>query len=110
MQASLFIKQLCEGADAINYLHESNVVHGDIKGSNILINDNGHSLLCDFGLTKMTQSKTSTTMRGAGTTRWQSPELWEDIPKSFASDVYAFAMTIVEVCPLTTFNLTGICG
>ncbi|KAG8898464.1 hypothetical protein FRC01_010901 [Tulasnella sp. 417] len=36
-------------------------------------------------------------MRGAGTVRWQSPELWEDVPKSFGSDVYAFAMTIVEI-------------
>ncbi|KIO31707.1 hypothetical protein M407DRAFT_67596, partial [Tulasnella calospora MUT 4182] len=91
------IKLLCEAADAISYLHQNNVVHGDIKGSNILIDDNGHSLLCDFGLTKMTHSRTSTAMRGAGTVRWQSPELWEDEPKSFSSDAYAFSMTIVEV-------------
>ncbi|KAG8914078.1 hypothetical protein FRC01_004235, partial [Tulasnella sp. 417] len=91
------IRLLCEVADAVSYLHGSNVIHGDIKGSNILIHDNGHSLLCDFGLTRVTQSKTSTAMRGAGTVRWQSPELWEDVPKSFGSDAYAFAMIIVEV-------------
>ncbi|KAG8910858.1 hypothetical protein FRC01_006086, partial [Tulasnella sp. 417] len=90
--------RLYEAADAVSYLHDSKVIHGDIKGSNILINDSGKSLLCDFGLTRVTQSKTSTAMRGAGTVRWQSPELWEeDIPKSFGSDVYAFAMTIVEI-------------
>ncbi|KAG8917815.1 hypothetical protein FRC01_002196, partial [Tulasnella sp. 417] len=88
--------RLCEAAYAVSYLHDSQVIHGDIKGSNILINDNGHSLLCDFGLSRETRSKTSTAMRGAGTVRWQSPELWEDVPKSFGSDVYAFAMTIVE--------------
>ncbi|KAG9044855.1 hypothetical protein FS837_007412 [Tulasnella sp. UAMH 9824] len=91
------IRLLCETADAVQYLHKEEVVHGDLKANNILIDDNGSSLLCDFGLTKTVHSRTSTTMRGAGTLRWQSPELWEDTPKSFESDVYAFGMTIVEV-------------
>lgn len=90
-------EQLCETAEAVYYLHKKGIVHADIKASNILIDDHGHSLLCDFGLTKMTQSRTSTSMRGAGTVRWQSPELWNDAPKSAETDVYAFAMTIVEV-------------
>ncbi|KIO25946.1 hypothetical protein M407DRAFT_236181 [Tulasnella calospora MUT 4182] len=91
------IKLLYQAADAVSYLHQHMIVHGDIKGSNILIGDNGHSLLCDFGLTKMTHSRTSTALRGAGTVRWQSPELWDDEPKSLSSDVYAFGMTIAEV-------------
>ncbi|KIO15553.1 hypothetical protein M407DRAFT_86980, partial [Tulasnella calospora MUT 4182] len=86
---------LCETADALRYLHANGVVHGDIKGSNILIDDNVRCLLCDFGLSKVTQSRrTSTSMRGVGTFRWQSPELWFDAPKSFSSDTYAFAITI----------------
>lgn len=89
--------QLCETADALNYLHQNGVVHGDIKGSNILIDDSLHCLLCDFGLTKMTHSRTSTAMRGVGTFRWQSPELWLGHPKSFSSGTYAFGMTIAEV-------------
>ncbi|KAG8910965.1 hypothetical protein FRC00_007248, partial [Tulasnella sp. 408] len=90
------IRLLRETADAVQYLHEEGVIHGDLKASNILIDDNGHSLLCDFGLTKTVDSRTSTAMRGAGTFRWQSPELWEDAPKTFESDVYAFGMTIAE--------------
>ncbi|KAG8920393.1 hypothetical protein FRC01_000787 [Tulasnella sp. 417] len=90
------IRVLCETADALQYLHQEGVIHGDIKASNILIEDDGHSLLCDFGLTKTVDARTSTAMRGAGTFRWQSPELWEDAPKSFESDVYAFGITIAE--------------
>lgn len=89
--------QLHETADAIRYLHNKKVVHGDIKGNNILIGNHEHALLCDFGLTKVAPSQTSTSLKGAGTVRWQSPELWEDSPKTFKSDVYAFGMTIVEV-------------
>ncbi|KAG8921294.1 hypothetical protein FRC01_000322 [Tulasnella sp. 417] len=91
------IQLLCETADAVHYLHKEGIVHGDLKANNILIDDNGSSLLCDFGLSRTTDSRTSTSMKGAGTFRWQSPELWENRPKSFESDVYAFGMTIAEV-------------
>ncbi|KAG9035109.1 hypothetical protein FS837_002030 [Tulasnella sp. UAMH 9824] len=91
------IRLLCETADAIQYLHKEGVVHGDLKAGNILIEDDGYCLLCDFGLTRTVESRTSTAMRGAGTFRWQSPELWDNAPKSFESDVYAFGMTIAEV-------------
>ncbi|KAG9041543.1 hypothetical protein FS837_012098 [Tulasnella sp. UAMH 9824] len=93
------IRWLCETADAVRYLHEKDVVHGDLKASNILIDGDGLSRLCDFGLSKLASSRTSTAMRGAGTFRWQSPELWNNVSKSFESDVYAFGMTITEVSP-----------
>ncbi|KIO31786.1 hypothetical protein M407DRAFT_19299 [Tulasnella calospora MUT 4182] len=68
------IRLLCEIADAVSYLHKNDIVHGDIKGSNVLADDAIHCLLCDFG-----------------------PELWTGGAKSFSSDTYAFAMTIVVV-------------
>ncbi|KAG9044845.1 hypothetical protein FS837_007427 [Tulasnella sp. UAMH 9824] len=88
---------LCETADAVNYLHTEAVVHGDIKAGNILISNEGSALLCDFGLTRMMDAKTSTCMKGAGSVRWMSPELWDTASRSFESDVYAFGMTIAEV-------------
>ncbi|KAG8923689.1 hypothetical protein FRC00_005962, partial [Tulasnella sp. 408] len=91
------IRLLCEAADAINYLHQTNIVHGDIKGGSILIDHNGHALLCDFHLSKTSGSRTAPEMKGAGTLRWQSPELWNNASKTMSSDVYAFAMTIVEM-------------
>lgn len=91
------IKLLCETGDAITYLHAQDVIHGDIKASNLLIGNNEQVLLCDFGLTRTTELRTSTAMKGAGTLRWQSPELWDGCSKSFKSDVYAFGMTIAEV-------------
>ncbi|KIO25792.1 hypothetical protein M407DRAFT_50612, partial [Tulasnella calospora MUT 4182] len=91
------VRLLYETSDAVAYLHRENIVHGDIKASNLLISDDGHVLLCDFGLAKSSYSHTSTALKGAGTFRWQSPELWNNEPRSFASDGYAFSMTIVEV-------------
>ena len=86
-----------EIAQAIGYLHSIKIIHGDVKAANVLISDDGHTLLCDFGLTRHDHVLTSTTMSGSGTLRWQAPELWDGAHKSYASDIYAFAMTIVEV-------------
>lgn len=72
-------------------------MHGDIKATNILVSDTIHALLCDFGLTKLPNAATSTTLKGAGNPRWQSPELMDGKSRSYQSDVYAFGMTIAEV-------------
>ncbi len=93
----MFSMQMRETAAAVSYLHDVHLVHGDIKAGNILISDDGHAMLTDFGLAKMASANTSTAMKGLGTARWQSPELWEGAPKTPESDIYAFAMLIVEV-------------
>ncbi|KAJ7713742.1 kinase-like domain-containing protein [Mycena metata] len=39
-----------EIAVGIQYLHSQNIVHGDIRGTNILVDEQGHARLADFGL------------------------------------------------------------
>ena len=97
-------QQIRELADAIVYLHLRGIVHGDVKAHNILISDDQHVQLCDFGLTKLANSGTTISLKGAGSVRWQSFELLNNEPKSLKSDVYAFAMTIVEVRKCTRIN------
>lgn len=55
--------------------------------------------LCDCGLTKVLDgvNATSTKMKGAGSTRWMSPELLNDSSRSRESDVHALGMTLAEV-------------
>ncbi|KAG8908607.1 hypothetical protein FRB99_004895 [Tulasnella sp. 403] len=88
---------LREAAGAVAYLHAFGLVHADIKANNILVSGEGHAMLCDFGLTRFTSCLTSTTMKGAGSIRWQSPEIWNGDHKTAKSDVYAFGMAIYEV-------------
>ncbi|KAG8724885.1 hypothetical protein FRC09_012548 [Ceratobasidium sp. 395] len=86
-------------AEGLSYLHASGVVHGDLKGANVLISQDGIPQLADFGNAKLQEytlkfSKTST--KEALSSRWAAPELFEGESCSYATDVYALGMTILE--------------
>lgn len=88
-------------ASGLQYLHSRGIIHGDIKGQNVLLDGVLRPLLCDFGMTKTVGSEhdaTSTAMKGAGSMRWMAPEVLNGASKTLKSDAYAFGMTIVEVC------------
>ncbi|KAF8601997.1 kinase-like protein [Ceratobasidium sp. AG-I] len=87
---------ICEG---LVYLHTVNIVHGDLKGLNVLISSDGAPMLTDFGNAVFRDSAlqfTATTIKNSLSPRWAAPELMEDGTYSFAADVYALGMTILE--------------
>ncbi|KAG8717310.1 hypothetical protein FRC09_014451, partial [Ceratobasidium sp. 395] len=91
--------RLCtQVADGLSYLHKSGVIHGDLKGDNVLISNSGEPLITDFGnaaLLERTLQFTSTTTKGQLSPRWTAPEILEGDACSFESDVYALGMTIL---------------
>ncbi|KAH6906636.1 kinase-like domain-containing protein [Coprinopsis sp. MPI-PUGE-AT-0042] len=111
-------------AQGLNYLHtfQPAIIHGDLKGNNILINSAGRACLADFGLSKLITDVTWVTSPGRssgiyGCEHFSAPELlfWElddgdrrasvlvSAPsKTTESDVYAFGCVCYEVrdCPL----------
>ncbi|KIJ13858.1 hypothetical protein PAXINDRAFT_13406 [Paxillus involutus ATCC 200175] len=102
-------------AAGLHYLHSQSVVHGDLSGSNVLIDDNGRACICDFGLstllTELGGSTLETSIPRAGTLRWTAPELLElevpedkeNPPRSVPtpkSDVYSFGRIMLQVLTL----------
>ncbi|KAG8893177.1 hypothetical protein FRB99_002158, partial [Tulasnella sp. 403] len=90
-------RYLWEIASALVYLHEKDLVHGDITAYNILVSGSDHAKLADFGTSKLASMGTISSLKGAGPIRYQSPELWKGAGKTMKSDVYAFGMTIYQV-------------
>lgn len=94
--------QVLDIARALEFLHQKDVVHGDISEKNVLISDDVRALVTDFGLSKLfTTSETSVGLKGWGTTQFQAPELLRcEVPKSkktFSTDVYAFGILAAMV-------------
>ncbi|CAE6440078.1 unnamed protein product [Rhizoctonia solani] len=90
--------EICEG---LSYLHEIGIVHGDMKGANVLISEKGTPVLIDFGnstLREQTLKFTQPRSNSGLTVRWSALELLKGISThNEASDVYALGMTIYEV-------------
>ncbi|KAJ7442266.1 kinase-like domain-containing protein [Mycena latifolia] len=98
-------RRLFEIAQGLAYLHSQNIIHGDLRGSNILVDDEWHACLADFGLAVFSDATAAThTSHHGGSVRWMGPELHypqscglETFQRTFASDVYSFAFVCIEL-------------
>ncbi|KDN33533.1 hypothetical protein RSAG8_13380, partial [Rhizoctonia solani AG-8 WAC10335] len=95
------------------YVHTQSVVHGDLKGGNVLVDGDLHiARICDFGSASVECGCYSGPKVQEGTMAWDSPELWmqdedaerededfeEEIrPRTQKSDVWAFGCVALEV-------------
>src|SRR5580700_4795022 len=90
-------RQLCEALDAA---HSEGVVHRDFKPQNVLVGNNDHVYVSDFGLaTSPETAKMGMTRTGAvmGTPRYMSPEQVEGKPVDSRSDLYALGLVLYEM-------------
>ncbi|KAF8601625.1 kinase-like protein [Ceratobasidium sp. AG-I] len=93
------IKLSAQISEGLAYLHTSGIVHGDLKGLNVLISGDGTPVLTDFGnavLSNQSLQFTATTSIASVSIRWTAPELLDASAHSQEADVYALGMTILE--------------
>ncbi|KAK0451188.1 uncharacterized protein EV420DRAFT_1561339 [Desarmillaria tabescens] len=94
------LKFMYEIAKGMAYLHSKGVLHGDLKASNVLVDDRHRCVISDFGQSEMKSEafRISGTPPPHGTLRWQAPELMMGLSQlTTEMDVYAFAMCCIEI-------------
>mmetsp|Transcript_19328 Transcript_19328/g.32503 ORF Transcript_19328/g.32503 Transcript_19328/m.32503 type:complete len:887 (+) Transcript_19328:176-2836(+) len=90
-----YTRQILEGLD---YLHHNGIVHRDIKGGNILVDDVGRVKLADFGASqKMAMGETQATTEIKGTPYFMAPEVLSDSRYGRRGDVWAMGCTIIQM-------------
>jgi serine/threonine protein kinase len=95
--AEELIPYVQQTAAALQYVHNNNLVHQDIKPGNILIGRNGQVLLSDFGTTYYLGMQTHASLgEVTGTAAYMPPEQWQGNPRR-DTDQYALAVCCYEL-------------
>ena len=99
MDYRLAVKLLLPVAEALVLAHSHNIVHRDVKPSNLLINHKGNLALADFGISKVSELDGQTltvTGMGLGTPGYMAPEQWKGnaTPRS---DIYSLGVVFYEM-------------
>eukprot|EP00009_Paramoeba_aestuarina_P015154 CAMPEP_0201540196 /NCGR_PEP_ID=MMETSP0161_2-20130828/70814_1 /ASSEMBLY_ACC=CAM_ASM_000251 /TAXON_ID=180227 /ORGANISM="Neoparamoeba aestuarina, Strain SoJaBio B1-5/56/2" /LENGTH=529 /DNA_ID=CAMNT_0047947647 /DNA_START=893 /DNA_END=2482 /DNA_ORIENTATION=- len=80
---------------ALSFLHKKNIAHRDLKSANIMLDVEGHIKLIDFGLSVSLQNGPQVGM--CGSPYWLSPEMIRMDPHSFPTDIWSFAISLLEM-------------
>ncbi|XP_030539711.1 mitogen-activated protein kinase kinase kinase 18-like [Rhodamnia argentea] len=87
-----YTRQILEG---LEHLHSRGIAHCDVKGSNILIGEDGPKL-ADFGCARRVDDPAAAEAPFGGTPMYMSPEVARGEEQGHACDVWALGCTVVE--------------
>jgi mitogen-activated protein kinase kinase kinase len=96
-----FVRQILQG---LSYLHSSDIIHRDIKGANILVDNKGSVKISDFGISKRIEASTlGGSKKGAqrvslqGSVFWMAPEVVRQTAYTRKADIWSLGCLVVEM-------------
>lgn len=101
-----FVRQILNG---LAYLHSCDIIHRDIKGANILVDNKGGVKISDFGISKRVEASTVLGTRASGGTGhmhrpsmqgsvyWMAPEVVRREAHTEKADIWSLGCLVVEM-------------
>ena len=97
-----FVRQIMEG---LAYLHGRDIIHRDIKGANVLVDNKGGIKISDFGISKRADVASASQLPGSGLNRpslqgsvfWMAPEVVRQSAHTKKADIWSLGCLIVEM-------------
>ncbi len=94
-QAIAIARQICDG---LSEAHKLGVIHRDLKPQNIMVDENGRTMIVDFGIARSIHSESITdTGVMIGTPEYMAPEQAEGDKTGPHTDIYALGIILYEM-------------
>mmetsp|Transcript_76146 Transcript_76146/g.246603 ORF Transcript_76146/g.246603 Transcript_76146/m.246603 type:complete len:518 (+) Transcript_76146:44-1597(+) len=96
---------------ALKYIHDKHVLHRDLKSSNFFLSKGGNLKMGDFGIAKVLACTAACAKTQIGTPYYLSPEVCQEKPYTWPSDIWAMGCILYELCALKVpFDASNISG
>ncbi|MBA0849244.1 hypothetical protein Goshw_013398 [Gossypium schwendimanii] len=90
------LKVAIDVSKGMNYLHQNDIIHRDLKAANLLMDENEVVKVADFGVARV-KVQSGVMTAETGTYRWMAPEVIEHKPYDHKADVFSFGIMLWEL-------------